>query len=308
MRVSSSCHSHHGGQCTGPRYHGAPIAAVYTAARARYRSRVPHVEIAESPLLPGTRPIELYVRDVGPRDGAPLLVLHGGWGYAYYPFDAQIAALPERRVLIPDRTGYGKSRRIAALPPRFHQAAAVEHAAMLDALGIERCAIWGHSDGAIIATIMALRQPARVSALIVEALHVERVKPRSRAFFEAMVNDPAQFGPKVTARLAAEHGDDYWRTVLAADGQAWLDIAATPDDDLFDHRLGELAVPVLVVHGAEDPRTEPGELDRVARALPRAVMRVIAGAGHSPHSERASSAEVTAAAVSFLAAVGPGHR
>ena len=106
---------------------------------------MPYVEIAESPLLPGTRPIELFFRDVGPRDigprdGAPLLVLHGGWGYEFYPFDAQIAALPERRIVIPDRTGYGKSRRIAALPPRFHQAAAGEHAAMLDARGIERSA------------------------------------------------------------------------------------------------------------------------------------------------------------------------
>jgi pimeloyl-ACP methyl ester carboxylesterase len=254
---------------------------------------VPYVEIADSPLLPGTRPIELHVRDLGPRDGAPLLVLHGGWGYEFYPFDAQIAALPERRFVIPDRTGYGKSQR-------FHQAAAVEHEAMLDALGIERCAIWGHSDGAIIAAIMALRWPARVSALIVEALHVERAKPRSREFFETMLNDPEGFGRRVSARLAADHGEDYWRTVLRAGGRAWLDIAATPDDDFFDHRFGELAMPVLVLHGADDPRTEPGEIDRVVRALPHATVHVIAGAGHAPHSERGSTAEVTAAAVRFL--------
>jgi len=265
---------------------------------------VPYVEIAESPLLPGTRPIELHVRDVGPPDGAPLLVLHGGWGYEFYPFDAQIAALPERRFLIPDRTGYGKSRRISALPPRFHQAAAVEHEAMLDALGIERCAIWGHSDGAIIATIMALRRPSRITALIVEALHVEREKPRSRAFFETMLNDPDQFGPKVAARLAADHGDDDWRAVLRAGGRAWLAIAETPEDDFFGGRLGEIAAPVLVLHGADDPRTEPGELDRVARALPGATLHVIAGAGHSPHSERASSAEATAVAARFLRALG----
>ena len=77
---------------------------------------------------------------------------------------------------------------------------------------------------------------------------------------------------------------------------------------MIDHRLGELAVLVLVLHGADDPRTEPGELDRVAHALPRAVVHVIAGAGHAPHSERASSAEATAAAMSFLRAVESGHR
>ena len=204
--------------------------------------------------------------------------------------------------MIPDRTGYGRSPRLAALPARFHQAAAVEHAATLDALGIARCAIWGHSDGAVIAAIMALREPSRFSAIILEALHVDRRKPRSRAFFTAMRDDPESFGPKVTARLIAEHGEPYWRTVLAAGSRAWLDIAATPDDDFYDHRLGELAVPVLVLHGADDPRTEPDELDRVARALPSAKIHVIRGGGHSPHSERTASAEATEVAARFLSA------
>lgn len=259
-------------------------------------------------MAPGVSPVELYVRDVGPKEGAPLLVLHGGWGYEFYPFDAQIAAMPERRFVIPDRTGYGKSPRLAALPPRFHQAAAVEHAATLDAMGIARAAIWGHSDGAVIAAIMALRWPERVSAIIVEALHVDRAKPRSREFFTTMLEAPGRFGPRVTGRLAAEHGEDYWRTVLAAGGRAWLDIAATPDDDFYGGRFGDIAVPALVLHGADDPRTEPDELDRVKRALPGATFHVIAGGGHAPHSERAVSAEATEAAARFLRAVEPEAR
>jgi pimeloyl-ACP methyl ester carboxylesterase len=269
---------------------------------------VPLVEISGSPLLPDRRPIALHYAEHGPADGAPLLVLHGGWGSAFYSFERQIAALADHRIVIPDRTGYGKSSRIAALPPRFHHAAAAEHEAMLDALGIERCAIWGHSDGAVIALIMALRRPARVSAVIVEALHADRAKPRSREFFTAMRSDPDSFGPRVAAKLAADHGDDYWRTVLRAGGEAWLDIAATPDDDFYDHRLGELAMPVLVIHGAEDPRTEPGELDRIARELPHATFHWIAGGGHSPHSERGRRGEVTELAARFLRGVGrPGE-
>jgi len=273
---------------------------VYRAAWPRYRSRVPFVQIAGSPLLPDTRPIELYYRDLGNAAGAPLLVLHGGWGYEFYPFDAQIAALADHRFVIPDRTGYGKSPRIAALPARFHHAAAAEHEAMLDALGIERCAIWGHSDGAVIAAIMALRRPARVTAIILEALHLDRAKPRSRAFFVKMVEDPDGFGPRIAARLAADHGEDYWRTVLHAGGRAWLAIAEAPEDDLYDHRLHEIAVPVLVLHGADDPRTEPGELDQVARELPSATIHRIAGGGHAPHSEREVSGEATAVAARFL--------
>jgi 3-oxoadipate enol-lactonase/4-carboxymuconolactone decarboxylase len=270
---------------------------------------VPFVQLPGSPLAPDLRPIELYYRDIR-RDvrpdadagATPVLVLHGGWGYAFYPFDAAIAALPDRRVVIPDRTGYGRSPRITALPPRFHHAAAAEHEALLDALGIERCAIWGHSDGAVIATLMALRRPARVAAIVLEALHVDRAKPRSRAFFEMMRDDPDGFGPQVAARLAADHGEDQWRAVLGAGGRAWLDIAATPGDDLYDGRLAELAVPALVVHGDDDPRTEPGEIDRFARAVPSATIAWIAGGGHAPHSRSATSAETAAVAARFLRA------
>ncbi|HEU4728381.1 MAG TPA: alpha/beta fold hydrolase [Kofleriaceae bacterium] len=265
---------------------------------------MPYVQIAGSPLAPDRGPVDLYYREHGGEPGAPpLLVLHGGWGYEVYPFDAQIAALPELRFLIPDRTGYGRSPRIAALPRGFHRAAAEEHEAFLDALGVERCAIWGHSDGAVIAAIMALRRPRRITGIILEALHVDREKPRSREFFVTMHEDPDRFGPRVTGKLAGDHGADYWRTIVGASGRAWLDIAATPDEDFFDRRLSELSVPVLVLHGADDPRTEPDELDRVARALPHATIHRIIGGGHSPHSERGASAEATEVAARFLRAL-----
>jgi pimeloyl-ACP methyl ester carboxylesterase len=203
------------------------------------------------------------------------------------------------RFVAPDRSGYGRSGRIAGLPPRFHVAAAIETEAVLDALGITRCALWGHSDGAVIATILALRDPERYAGVIVEALHVEREKPRSRAFFEMMANDPDGFGERVTAKLAAEHGDD-WRAILRFGGRAWLEIARTPDDDFYDHRLGELAVPMLVLHGADDPRTEPGELDRVRREVRGVDVHMVTGGGHSPHSERQVAEICTAVAGAFL--------
>ncbi len=262
-----------------------------------------------TPLSPGA-PIDQYYREAGQGEagqgeagqGEPLLILHGGWGYAFYPFDAQIAELGgELRFVIPDRTGYGGSPRLAELPPRFHEAAAIEAEALLDALGIGRCAIWGHSDGAVIAAIAALRRPDRYRAIILEALHLDREKPRSRAFFTMMAEDPDGFGPRVADRLAADHGDT-WRDVLRMGGRAWLAIAETPGDDFFGGRLGALRVPALVLHGADDPRTEPGELDRVRREVPAATIHLIPSGGHSPHSERSAAAAATAAAAAFLRA------
>lgn len=230
------------------------------------------------------------------------MLLHGGWGYDFYPHDHAIATL-DRRFVIPDRTGYGKSPHIAELPPNFHVAAAIETEKLLDALGVERCVLWGHSDGAVIATLLALRTPDRYGGVIVEAIHLDREKPRSRDFFLRMVNDPDAFGERVMRKLADEHGEDYWRTIIRAGGRAWLDIAATPNEDFYEHRLHELRVPMLVVHGADDPRTEPGELDRIRREVPTARIEMIDGGGHSPHSGRGSAALCTEIVADFLASL-----
>jgi pimeloyl-ACP methyl ester carboxylesterase len=258
------------------------------------------VAIDSSPLLPGTRPIELRYQDGG--GGAPIVLLHGGWGYGFYAHDDAIAKL-DRRFVIPDRTGYGGSPHIAELPPKFHLAAAIETEKLLEALRIERPVLWGHSDGAIIATILALRDPERYEGIIVEAIHLDREKPRSRDFFLQMVNDPDAFGERVTRKLAEEHGEDYWRTIIRAGGRAWRDIAATPDEDFYEHRLHELRVPMLVVHGVDDPRTEPGELDRIRREVPTARIEMIERGGHSPHSAPATAAQVTAIVGDFLASL-----
>ena len=258
------------------------------------------VAIDASPLLPGTRPIELRYQEGG--RGAPVVLLHGGWGYGFYSHDDAIAKL-DRRFVIPDRTGYGGSPHVAELPPKFHVAAAIETEKLLDALGIQRSVLWGHSDGAVIATILALRDPARYDGIIVEAIHLDREKPRSRDFFLRMLNDPDSFGERVTRKLAAEHGDDYWRTIIRAGGRAWRDIAATPSEDFYEHRLGELRLPMLVVHGADDPRTEPGELDRIRREVPTARIEMIERGGHSPHSAPATAAQVTGIVGDFLAAL-----
>jgi pimeloyl-ACP methyl ester carboxylesterase len=256
--------------------------------------------IDSSPLLPGARPIELHYRDGG--GGSPLVILHGGWGYGFYPHDDAVAKL-DRRFVIPDRTGYGGSPHVADLPPKFHVAAAIETEKLLDALSIDRCVLWGHSDGAVIATLLALRTPDRYSGIVVEAIHLDRRKPRSREFFLQMADDPDAFGERVARKLAGDLGEDYWRTIIRADGRAWLQIAATPNEDLYEHRLHELRVPMLVLHGVDDPRTEPGELDRIRREVRTARIEMLAGAGHSPHSERGSAARCTALVVDFLASL-----
>lgn len=240
----------------------------------------------------------IYYRDTG--TGLPLVFLHGGWGYEVYPFDRQIEALGGRcRIIIPDRTGYGRSPRIASLPPDFHRLAAVETMQVLDALRIERAVLWGHSDGAVIAALLGLAEPSRFSGLILEAFHYTRSKTGSADFFREMIAEPYRVGNRAAAALARDHGED-WRGVVERNAAAWLEIVASGPGDLYGGKLSELAVPALFIHGSRDPRIEPGDLEGIRRELPRAEMRIIEGAAHSPHSEPESSEECTRIAEEFF--------
>jgi len=120
---------------------------------------------------------------------------------------------------------------------------------------------------------------------------IER-KPGSRAFFEGVAAKPRS-------------------KFLETHSRAWLGIAdeAAPGEDFYGGRLSVLQPPRLVIHGARDPRTEPGELKALGAALERRAeglghVEVFAEGGHSPHSEQATSAQVTETALRFLTDVG----
>jgi pimeloyl-ACP methyl ester carboxylesterase len=260
------------------------------------------VRLSESPLS-GNRPTTISYREAGSGESA-LLFLHGGWGYEIYPIDAQAQRLAScHRILIPDRSGYGRSSPIDALPLDFHCRAMLESLLFLDALGIDRAVWWGHSDGAIIAALAAVERPDRVAAVILEALHLYARKPSSAWFFEQMAVEPDTFGSRIADTLIRDHGER-WRQVLRLEGDAWLGLAAaaaSPHHDLFDGRLEELQPPAMLVHGGRDPRTEPGEFETIRAALPGAWLQHLPAAGHCPHAESATAGVVGEAMMEFLA-------
>ena len=258
------------------------------------------LDLPHSPLAGG--PARIHVREAGA--GPAVLLLHGGWGYQAYPYDAAIAALATgHRVLVPDRTGYGRSGRLRELPEGFHALMAEEAALVLGALGVERAGVWGHSDGAVVAAWLALLHPERVSALVLEALHFWRAKAGSIPFFVTGRSEPERFGEAAVEAARRDHGEA-WRDVLGAGARAWLRIihdSVAQGGDLYAGRLGEIACPVLVLHGRRDPRTEPGEVEAAMQALPRHARLQLVDAGHSPHTSTREAGRANAAAVAFLA-------
>ncbi|MBI4851424.1 MAG: alpha/beta hydrolase [Acidobacteria bacterium] len=259
------------------------------------------VELEKSLFSQNSQPIKLYYREYG--KGFPLVFLHSGWGYEFYHFIEQVKLLEEDfRILIPDRAGYGRSTSLDYLPSNFHRLAALDMLEFLDKLAIERAFLWGHSDGAVIAAIMGLIAPLRVSGLILEAFHFFRAKTKSVEFFQMMVNSPDEFGEKVTQILAKDHSTN-WRKVLENGGRAWLEIISKADnleEDFYFQRLSELAPPTIFIHGEKDLRTEIGEMEEVKALLPQAEFQFLSDIGHSPHTSTKGSKKCNQLVLEFL--------
>lgn len=108
--------------------------------------------------------------------GPVLLALHGHFGQGRI-FEPLAHALSGRyRVIAPDQRAHGLTPPADDLTP---EAYADEAAALLDALGLPRAAVLGHSMGGAVAFVLAARAPERVEALLVADMTVRNLEPET---------------------------------------------------------------------------------------------------------------------------------
>jgi pimeloyl-ACP methyl ester carboxylesterase len=101
--------------------------------------------------------------EAGEKSGPPVLVIHGAGGGFDQGLDIARGIQHGCRVIAPSRFGYLRT----PLPKDASPAAQADaHAALLDALDISRCAVFGVSAGGPSAMQLALRYPDRVTALV----------------------------------------------------------------------------------------------------------------------------------------------
>jgi len=107
--------------------------------------------------------------EAGPRDGPPVLLLHG-WPYDIYAFTevAPVLAAAGHRVIVPFLRGYGATRFLSVDTMRNGQPAALaqDAVALLNALRIGRAILAGFDWGARTADIVAALWPERVAGLV----------------------------------------------------------------------------------------------------------------------------------------------
>jgi len=163
---------------------------------------------------------------------------------------------------------------------------------ILDAAGIGRAILVGHSDGGTIAAIHAAKADPRVIALVTIAAHFF-VEDINIAAIEAIRETYAT--TDLRARLGRYHNDP--DNAFHGWNGAWLH----PDFRAFDITadLTRIRVPILAIQGADDPYGTEAQLAAVTdHALVKAETRMIAGARHAPHLEARN--ETLAAITGFI--------
>lgn len=241
-------------------------------------------------------------------EGPPLLLLHGLFGAGQNWGAIRKALSPRFRVLTPDLRNHGASPRDADMS---YAAMARDIADTMDAAGIARAAVLGHSMGGKAAMTFALAHPERVARLIVADIAPIRYPPALRGYVAALQALPLRAGltrKEADAALAAaipeggirgfllqslrfESDPPEWRLGLAEIAAAMpaIEDFAPPAGAHFDG-------PVLVMAGERSGYVRP-EHHAIFRALfPRAAFATVAGAGHWLHAENPQG---------FLAALEP---
>lgn len=257
---------------------------------------MPFVEVAGQQLE--------YERFSGAGNRATVVLLHEGLGSVsmWRDFPARLAAATAHTVIAYSRLGYGKSdalpdtddrqgpRRNLRRPDFMHREAWDTLPALLEALGVQRPVLFGHSDGASIALLHAARHP--VTAVIAMAPHVI-VEPVSVTSIEA-----ARTAWETTdlPRKLARHHDDPEGAF-----RGWNDVWLHPDFRTWniETEMVDIKAPILAIQGENDEYGTLHQIEEIARRNPRTRLFKIPKCGHSPHRDQPDV--VVSAVQSFLA-------
>jgi esterase len=237
-----------------------------------------------------------------PGDDPPVLLLHGIGNYGRYWDLLAEAMVGRRRLVAPDARGHGESGRPGQgyAPADF----AADALAVLDAAGIARAIVVGHSMGGLHSIHIAAQHPGRVRALAIVDASPEPMPAGSERARRLLTERPARFADRAAARaylertsvgysdavylnrleFAFREEDDslVWRS--DAEALARIMRARVPAEDRWA-ALREIRCPTLIVRGTRSNVLSDDAARRMVRELPNARL-VELDAGHNVALER----------------------
>ena len=236
----------------------------------------------------------ISLREAG---AGPALVLLHGIGSNSGSWLHQLESPGTRRVIAWDAPGYGTSTPLPlAAPAAADYADAL--AALLDALGIERLVLVGHSLGALMATAFAALHPQRLYGLVLlnpaggygnadPAVREERLMSRLKMMDELGPSGLAE--QRAGQLLSSTAPPDALQLVRI--GMRRLDPAGHEQAArmLAGGKLSEDAAKfpgqTLVMCGSEDRITPESGCQTIARFFARGTYRSLPGLGHASYAE-----------------------
>ncbi|WP_431037501.1 alpha/beta fold hydrolase [Streptomyces sp. P6-2-1] len=269
------------------------------AGGGKPRTPAPHDPAPRTPAA--HTPVLHFAESPAPRSAAaPLVLIHGLAGSVAW-WDPVLPALTGLRVLRFDLLGHGASPKPGAADYGMAEEARLI-AARLDALGIRRATVVGHSTGGCVAIALAEARPD-----LVAGLGVIDTGPSMDAFLGNALPARLLATPGVGNLLWALRTDGMIRGTLASaftrevaiPGRLVADVRAMTYQGLtktdrastaylverpLPARLTALGLPTLVLFGGADKRWPPSCVDAY-RPVPGCRVEVLPGVGHTPMYE-----------------------
>jgi pimeloyl-ACP methyl ester carboxylesterase len=209
--------------------------------------------------------------------GAPLIHLHGAGGLRLTPGHDLLSR--QFRVIAFEMPGFGQSPENTRTRNMPELAATMGKA--VENLGIDRFNLMGASFGGKTALWLAVQQPERVLALVLEAPGA--IRPKGL--------EPPSGSPEEMARRLYAHPE---RAPLPRPDPAIQEkhrrlvmrLGGPPRDTELEARMSNLATPTLVLFGTED-RVIPSEFGRLYKELmPNGHLVFVYDAGHIISTDR----------------------
>ncbi|MBZ0270792.1 alpha/beta fold hydrolase [bacterium] len=221
--------------------------------------------------------------------GRPILLLHGAGGnkLAWLTLSRHLAEnLPDRPIEFLDLPGHGESRLPGQRTIAGYAASLLE---FLDARGMDRVDLVGHSMGGAIALTLALDFPDRVGKVAAVASGYRL--STAPMIVEAFVADREQALTYVREFSFSKGADENVVDAMLAgmrecDPDTLVnDFRATGEFDIHE-RVGALVPPLAVFVGEKDMLTSAGRNRALAEAVEGAQFKMYPGAGHMVTMER----------------------
>jgi pimeloyl-ACP methyl ester carboxylesterase len=238
--------------------------------------------------------IRMHYAEQGEARGVPIILLHG-YSDSWFSFSRVLTPLArEAHVYALDQRGHGKTDKPADGYQMRDLAADV--VAFMDAKGIARATIVGHSMGGFVAQQVALAVPKRVSRLVLVGT---ATRPRAIAGFDELEKAVATLPEPVPESFVREFqlstvhapvGDDFINTVVAESlrlpARVWRELLAGMIATDRAVALGRSGIPTLVLRGEKDSYITAQETVALSTMVAATRTKTYANTGHSPNWEQ----------------------